>query len=69
MNFLAYCPHCEKKVSTLTLLAGSELKAAVDSNGEVKVMHVATGGDHQWNLNSHEKENLRNQFASGFLSP
>lgn len=69
MNFQAYCPHCEKKVSTLTMLAGSELKAALDSSGEVKVMHVAKGGDHQWNLNNNEKENLRKQIASGFLSP
>lgn len=68
MNFLAYCPHCEKKVSTLTMLAGRELKAALDSNGEVKVMHVAAGGDHLWNLNSNEKENLRNQVASGGVS-
>ena len=67
-SFQAYCRHCEKKVSTHTMLAGDELKAALDSNGEVKVMHLADSGDHQWNLNSNEKDNLRKQVAAGIVS-
>jgi len=66
-SFVAYCPHCEKKVTASTVLAGSNLKAALDSNGEVGVVHLADGGDHQWNLVSNEKENLRNQIAAGTL--
>jgi hypothetical protein len=68
MKFQAYCPYCQSKVTTNTALAGNELKVALDSNGDVQVGHLTNAGDHQWNLNNHEKENLRNKIAFGELS-
>jgi hypothetical protein len=67
-SFQAYCPQCEKKVTTHTMLAGSELKAALDSSAEIKVMHIADI-DHQWNLIMSEKENLRKRVTEGIVSP
>jgi hypothetical protein len=68
MKFQAYCPHCEQTVSTHTMLAGSELKFALDSKKDIQVIHTSDAGDHQWNLIDGEKENLCRQLASGLLS-
>jgi chromosome condensin MukBEF ATPase and DNA-binding subunit MukB len=68
MKFQAYCPYCQRKVTTYTALAGNELKLALDSNGDVQVRHLTNARDHQWNLNNHEKENLRNKIAFEELS-
>ena len=68
MKFQAYCPYCKRKVTTYTALAGNELKLALDSNGDVQVGHLTNARDHQWNLNNHEKENLRNKIAFEELS-
>jgi hypothetical protein len=46
-------------VTALPMLDNSELKSALDKNAEVKVMHIAPGGDHVWSLTDREKENLR----------
>ena len=59
----AYCPGCKKMVTALPLLDNSDLKPALDSNADVKVMHIAPGGDHVWSLNDQEKGNLRNTIA------
>jgi hypothetical protein len=67
MKFQAYCPYCESKVTAYTALAGNELRLALDSKGDIQVMHT-TNVDHQWKLNNQEKENLRNKIASGDLS-
>ena len=50
-------------VTALPLLDNSELKPALDSNADVRVMHIAPVGDHVWSLNDQEKENLRNTIA------
>jgi hypothetical protein len=63
----AYCPYCEKKVSVALVLTGNELEAALGSDKEVRVMHVADV-DHVWNLIKPEKENLRNAIATGLVS-
>ena len=59
----AYCPYCKKTVTALPMLDNSELKPALDSNADVKVMHITPAGDHIWSLNHQEKENLRNAIA------
>lgn len=50
MPFQAYCPHCKKKVTTHPILAGKELKAALDSNSDIQVMHTSDAGVHHWTL-------------------
>ena len=59
----AYCPGCKKMVTALPLLDNGDLKLALDSNADVRVMHIAPGGDHVWSLNDQEKGNLRNTIA------
>jgi len=63
----AYCPYCEKTVSVALDLTGNELKAALESGKEVRVMHVADV-DHIWNLIRTEKENLRKAIETGLVS-
>jgi hypothetical protein len=63
ISLRAYCPSCKKMVTALPLLDNSELKPALDSNADVRVMHIAPGGDHVWSLNNQEKENLRHTIA------
>lgn len=64
-NFQAYCPYCEKTVTTISVLRGDNLKAALDADGEVKV--ACFPRDHQWNLIKSEKENLRKAIADGLV--
>jgi len=68
MTLQAYCPYCEKKVTALTVLAGNALKLALDSIGDVRVIHTTNAGDHVWHLDNQEKENLRNRVASGDIA-
>jgi hypothetical protein len=44
----------------------TQLHLALDSNGEIHIGHMAKV-DHQWKLNNHEKQTLRNRIASGNL--
>ncbi len=67
MSFRAYCPHCQAKVTAGTVLGRAELIAALDSRGEVNVMHVSNGGDHSWSLIKDEKENLRKAIVTGLI--
>jgi hypothetical protein len=59
ISLRAYCPGYKKIVTALPLLENSELKPALDSNADIEVMHITAVGDHIWNLNNQEKENLR----------
>jgi hypothetical protein len=74
MKFQYYCPYCEKTVSTHTLLAGNDLKLALNSEAQIELIHTPEvvekppAGDHRWYLNNNGKEKLRNQVASGALS-
>ena len=63
MTVQAYCPYCEKTVSAYTLLGGDELRLALDSNGDIQVMHTPGPGDHIWRLNRQEKEHLHSAFS------
>ena len=59
----AYCPGCKKTVTALPMFNNRELKSALDRNADVRVMHIATEGDHIRSLNDQEKENLRKTIA------
>lgn len=50
-------------VTALPMSDNSELKLALDSNADVRVMHITPAGDHVWSLNNQEKQNLRNTIA------
>jgi hypothetical protein len=67
MVFLTYCFKCLKEVSAMTTLDKDELWKALDSNAEIEVMHTAEDGDHRWNLNHYEKENLRGKRPGGSI--
>ena len=67
ITFQAFCPYCEKTVTTIPILDRDELKSALDRDREIHVMHPAETGDHEWRLNNYEKENLRNVIAKGLL--
>ena len=41
----AYCPYCKKTVSAYTRLRGDELKRALESDGDIEVMHTPGPGD------------------------
>jgi hypothetical protein len=58
-SFQAHCNICRRKVAPLLLLKDDELRLALSTNGEVKVMHPTGGGDHVWNLSAYDKANLR----------
>jgi hypothetical protein len=64
ISLRAYRPGCKKIVTALPMLDNSELKPALDSNADIRVMHIARGGDHIWSLTDQEKENLRNTMPS-----
>ena len=68
MTFQAYCPYCDKIVRAFTLLGGNELQLALDSNGDIQVVHTSgTRGDHVWRLNRREKEHLHSAFSLNSL--
>jgi hypothetical protein len=63
MNFYAYCPHCEQKISNATtVVGGAELDHALANDGDIEVVHMTAinnEGDHKWRLNREEKERLK----------
>jgi hypothetical protein len=63
----AYCFVCEKTVTAHAIKSEKDFWSAIDSDGDVEVMHPSEGGDHQWKLNRQEKENLRNTRAKGLI--
>jgi hypothetical protein len=63
----AYCFKCEKTVSAHAIQSEKEFWSAIESDGDVEVIHVADDGDHRWKLNRREKENLRNTRAKGLM--
>lgn len=65
MNVQAYCFKCEKKVTVFSILAADQFWSAIETNGEIEVMHTADDGDHRWKLNQDEKTNLRIARAEG----
>jgi hypothetical protein len=67
MTFEAYCPDCKKTVGALTILKTSELKRALETDSDVRVMHPTPKGDHVWSLDGTAKINLRKAIAQGLL--
>ena len=67
MTFQAYCPDCKKTVGALTILNTSELKRALETDSDVRVMHPTPKGDHVWPLDKTAKTNLRKAIAEGSL--
>jgi hypothetical protein len=63
--FLAHCNTCNKEVSALPLLNRSDLLMALQSEADVRVMHVVTERDHIWSLNSQDKHKLSDAIAKG----
>jgi len=63
VEFSAYCPFCEATVTAHTILEGSELTRALETNAVVEIMHVADG-DHGWNLIRQEKDNLLKKICA-----
>jgi hypothetical protein len=58
---------CNKTFSVLALLNRRDLVLALQNQRDVRVMHVATEGDHIWSLNSEDKHNLSNTLAKGLV--
>jgi hypothetical protein len=67
ITFLARCSTCNKTFSVLPLLNRGDLVIALQKQRDVRVMHVATEGDHIWSLNSEDKHNLSNTIAKGLV--
>jgi hypothetical protein len=67
MTFQAYCPDCKKTVGALTILNATELKRALETDSDVRVMHPTPKGDHVWSLDGTAKTNLQKAIAQGLL--
>ena len=65
MTFQAYCPDCKKTVGALTILNTSEVKRALETDSDVRVMHPTPKGDHVWSLDKTAKISLRTAIAQG----
>jgi hypothetical protein len=59
--FVAYCPYCEEKISSvMTILGGADLDRALENDEDVEVIHMTSGqGDHKWRLIREEKATLK----------
>lgn len=66
-NFLADCPICTRKVSASAILGRADLEEALARDADVRVIHMAELGDHQWSLTQEQKANLRKQMAEGLI--
>ena len=58
MNFLADCPECGGKASTVTVLDGANLDRVLECDGIVEVRCFPR--DHRFKLGEQDKANLRN---------
>ena len=67
ISFLVHCPICNKTVSAATILGRTELADALAHDVDVRVVHMADVGDHQWSLNSGQKESLRKRLTEGLV--
>ena len=67
MKFQAYCPDCNEIVIAWTILDDSNLKRALETDSNVRVMHPTPKGDHVWGLDKIAKTNLRKVIAKSLL--
>ena len=66
--FLAECPRCKKKVTTLPVFGGTELRTALEKEGEVRVAHLTPNeGDHVWTFCKQDKKNLLKAIDQGIV--
>jgi hypothetical protein len=65
ISFLADCPICNRKVSATTRLCRTDLTAALAAKADVRAIHMADEGDHQWSLTDEQKNNLRKRMTEG----
>ena len=63
MTFQAYCPDCKTTVGALAILNTRELKRALETDSDVRVMHPTPKGDHVWSLDQAAKTNLQKMIA------
>jgi hypothetical protein len=67
-TFVAHCPICESNVTATTKLGRAALTEALAQDADIVVIHLSLdSGDHEWNLTSKQKQNLRNHIANGFI--
>jgi hypothetical protein len=67
ISFLADCPICNEKVSATTVLGRADLAKTLTEDADVRVIHMAAIGDHQWSLTKEQKANLRKRMAEGLV--
>jgi hypothetical protein len=67
ISFLVHCPFCSENVSATTILGREELGEAISREADVRVIHMAAVGDHQWSLNPGQKDGLRKRMAEGLV--
>ena len=58
VGFLAHCPECGKRVTVVSVLGGTKLDRALESDGDVEV--VCFLREHRCKLNDQDKTHLRN---------
>lgn len=67
ISFLVDCPICNKNVSATTCLGRADLIEALAAGADVRAIHMADEGDHQWSLTKEQKANLRKHTAEGLV--
>jgi hypothetical protein len=67
ISFLVDCPSCNKNVSATTVLGRADLIEALAAGADVRAIHMADVGDHQWSLTKEQKVNLRKRMAEGLV--
>jgi hypothetical protein len=67
ISFLADCPVCHEKVSVTTILGRADLTKALAEDADVRVVHMAARGDHQWSLTKRQKAIIGKRMAEGLV--
>jgi hypothetical protein len=67
ISFLVHCPICNRNVSATTVLNRTELTEALARNADVRAVHMADEGDHQWSLPDTQKSNLHKRMTEGLV--
>ena len=67
ISFLVDCPICNQNVSATTLLGRADLIEALAADSDVRAIHMAQVGDHQWSLTKKQKANLHKHLAEGLI--
>jgi hypothetical protein len=65
--FQAECPICQQKVTASPVIGGDNLMNALRNDQDVRLVHPAANGDHQWSLDATDKKNLLKHIEQGFV--